>query len=122
MGAGGIKAAAGGIRILDGGFEAHASFPGTRGDKVYNKVSSSSETEDDWQAGSRPEKISAVGLLSASHQDFAGDVLRVDAREPGAVKNGAVLIRATVAGEDVFEVKVYDALAAKTDYKHAVFY
>lgn len=86
---------AGGIRILDGGFEAHASFP-----------SSSLETEHGWQAGSRPETTAAVGLLSASHREFAGDVLRVDAREPGAVGAGAVLIRATAGGEDVFELKV----------------
>lgn len=48
----------------------------------------------------------AVGVLSASNQDFSGDVLRVDASGAGAASAGAVLMRASAGGQDVFEVKV----------------
>lgn len=48
----------------------------------------------------------AVAVVSASHRDFSGDVLLVDAGGDGAATSGAVLLRATAAGKDVFEVKV----------------
>lgn len=53
-----------------------------------------------------PSSTAAVGLLSASHTEFSGDVLRVDASGSGAAGAGAVLIRASSAGQDVFEVAV----------------
>ena len=60
-------------------------------------------------AGDGPPRrlpTAAVGVLSASHTDFSGDVLRVDASGAGAARAGAVLIRASSAGQDVFEVAV----------------
>lgn len=58
--------------------------------------------EDD--IGSLP--TAAVGTLSASHRDFSGDILRVEASGTGAAASGAVLVRAASAGQDVFEIKV----------------
>lgn len=48
----------------------------------------------------------AVAVVSASHRDFSGDVLLVDAGGTGTATSGAVLLRATAAGQDVFEIKV----------------
>lgn len=54
----------------------------------------------------RTSLAGAVGAISASHQDFSGDVLRLDAGGSKAAAAGAVLLRASAAGQDVFEVKV----------------
>ncbi len=54
--------------------------------------------------GSLP--TAAVGVVSASHPDFSGDVLRVEASGTAAAASGAVLVRATSAGQDVFEIQV----------------
>lgn len=48
----------------------------------------------------------AVGVVSARHGAFSGDVLRVDAEGAEAAASGAVLLKATAGGQDVFEVKV----------------
>lgn len=85
MGYGGIDVSAGGMRVLDGGLEAHFSSP----------------VLSDDAGGSVP----AV-LLSASHDTFSGDVLRVVAGGKEAADAGAVLIRASAEGRDVFEMKV----------------
>lgn len=109
VGTGGIRAAAGGIRILDGGFEAHTSSRTT--DTNGNEPSSLSRVQDRWpgeggRGGTEADPAIAVGLLSASHPQFSGNVLRVDAGGAGSAEAGAVLIRATAGGEDVFELKV----------------
>lgn len=49
-----------------------------------------------------------MALLSADHRNFSGDVLRIDAAGSKAVDAGAVLIRASAGGKDVFELKVGD--------------
>lgn len=115
MGTGGIRAAAGGIRILDGGFEAHTSFRTTGTNE--NEPSSLSRAQDrrpgeGGRGGTESDPAVAVGLMSASHPHFSGDVLRVDAGGAGAVEAGAVLIRATAGGEDVFELKVHTVFSA----------
>lgn len=48
-------------------------------------------------------------MLSASLDGFPGDILHVDARGHQATEPGAVLIRASAGGEDVFELKVCEA-------------
>lgn len=45
-------------------------------------------------------------MLSASHREFGGDVLRIDASGARAAQSGAVLVRASAGGEDVFKIKV----------------
>ena len=55
----------------------------------------------------------AVGVVSARHRAFSGDVLRVDAEGTEAAASGAVLLKATSAGQDVFEVKVSGSLSFK---------
>lgn len=57
--------------------------------------------------------IAGVGVVSARHRAFAGDVLRVDAEGTEAAASGAVLLRATAGGQDVFEVKVSGGLLVK---------
>ncbi|CAM9302579.1 unnamed protein product [Ectocarpus fasciculatus] len=55
----------------------------------------------------------AVGAISASNQEFSGDVLRLDAGGSKAAAAGAVLLRASAAGQDVFEVKATGATSIK---------
>lgn len=51
-------------------------------------------------------RSAAVGVVSARHQQFSGDVLLIDAEGAEAATSGAVLLRATAGGQDVFEIKV----------------
>ena len=57
----------------------------------------------------------AVGMLSATHPGFSGDVLRVEISGDGAPAVGAGLLRASAGGQDVFEVKV-GGLFSPPDY------
>lgn len=97
MGAGGATVAAGGLRVLDGGLLAQTS-------------SSYKNTED------LGEERLVGSLLSASHEEFSGDVLRVDAGGRRAVDSGAVLIRASAGGKDVFELKVNESSYSVLDF------
>lgn len=71
------------------------------------------------RAGGEPDgtgrlPFAAVGVVSARHREFSGDVLRIDAEGAEAAASGAVLLKATAGGQDVFEVKVSSGLRSRT--------
>lgn len=71
------------------------------------------ETAGDDLDGTDILPLTGVGVVSARHRAFSGDVLRVDAGGAEAAASGAVLLRATAGGQDVFEVKVSGWLLSK---------
>eukprot|EP00903_Cladosiphon_okamuranus_P017553 g16167.t1 len=97
VGDGGVAVSGGGgVRVADGGFEVSTTSHTTQ--------LAGGEFDD---ADVLPS--AAVGVVSARHPSFSGDVLRVDAEGAEAAASGAVLLKATAGGQDVFQVKATGA-------------
>ncbi|CAM9167242.1 unnamed protein product [Ectocarpus sp. 12 AP-2014] len=96
VGDGGIVVSSGGsVGVTDGRLEVSTTSSATPG------------------PADRTSFAGAVGAISASNQDFSGDVLRLDAGGSKAAAAGAVLLRASAAGQDVFEIKATGATSIK---------